>query len=260
MNTLQSVYNRILNDFNSGQITFSELEGILDKTRHFQQRAAACQQRRPDKWTTVTDNKTHRFILPVATNSCDLKQLLNLQKQERAHDQLVDLKTMGVPGVQPFYATIATSPQSIPECFMWLSDATHKEGLYMSPVKNVYVRVRLAELCYLKDPKPHYPVIKSIKCRYGTLENCRQHTFPERTCSFVHKGEEFTRIGSASRCTTVPRFGNKEYIANDIHSLTLSDINTLLMHSVADLFLVTLWYRANYTSKVFFFEDIDKFI
>lgn len=209
----------------------------------------------------------HRFLLPVEQSEGGfLNTLRELATATSAAapspppTRAADLGLVGLRGMPPMKLPVLPSGLLPTECFVLVENHPEwRDGIYLSPVRNVYVRVAMAEVAYSKDQKDLVRTLGSIRCRYGTLDNCRSHV-GARPCTFVHVGETFTRIGTASRCPTVPRIGAKDTLPSDLHALTPSDINTLLMHSVADLFLVMMWYRTNYTSKVFVFDAIDRCI
>jgi hypothetical protein len=84
----------------------------------------------------------------------------------------------------------------------------------------------------------------SIRCRFGTKENCKNFNKFNRTdkeCMFAHKGEKMTKIGYATRCNQIPDFGNPETFIRDVSKISLDDIRTILMYGVNDLFIAALW-------------------
>jgi hypothetical protein len=246
MNQFQTIYTQIIDDFKQQK----DFERRAKMIREIRQLLSVLESHHQEF-------QKHRFLIPI-NQEIDFRSALKSQKKEWEKDKRkteVNLTSLGLKGLRPMELQTCKYLQSIPEAFVWLSSADYKEGIYCSPIQNVYVRVQLADVYYSKEMKSQLP---TIKCRYNTIANCKNNTWGERECTFVHQGETFQRVGNVARCMSVPRLGNKQTLALDLRALTLADINTILMHSIADLFIVSLWYQSNYKSKVFVFEDIDK--
>jgi hypothetical protein len=64
-------------------------------------------------------------------------------------------------------------------------------------------------------------------------------------CTFAHPGSQLIKIGHISRCPSLPRFGNKDTLYDDLKKIKPNDIRTLMFYAFTDLFNVSLWTSQN---------------
>ena len=143
---------------------------------------------------------------------------------------------------------IISDIKSIPPAFYWYEgDKFHKKGIYICLCQGFYVKVAFPNVISgaSKDHK-----LNSIKCKYTTIEECKQNKKKNseiygseiRECFYVHKKECFNKVGSIFRCS-IENFGNHQTLNDDLKRVQNFDIKHLLMYSLSDDLLAILWYQ-----------------
>jgi hypothetical protein len=152
---------------------------------------------------------------------------------------------------------IVNKLNDIPTSLYWYKgDKTHPKGVYTSLSTGFYVQVPLPNVI---DGTKDFNRVCSTKCKYNTVDACllvRQSLSTRfntniRSCNFAHTGDKYSKIGSLFRCPNLPRFGNHTYINTDIDVLPDYDIRMLLMYSLSDIMLSSMWFQKQKTSKLF---------
>ncbi len=95
------------------------------------------------------------------------------------------------------------------------------------------------------DPNDDNSRVSTVRCRYGTRQNCRKNRLRQYThiyeCTFAHIGEQYNKIGSIYRCNRIPHFGRMETLAKDMEMMTGDEINHILMYALGDVLLCHIW-------------------
>lgn len=138
---------------------------------------------------------------------------------------------------------------------------THTSGIYCCISPGVYAKAPFPEIV---DGSKDINRMKSIKCKYGTAENCsdqknkmsKYHNSQIRTCNFAHKGEKIIKIGCQQRCSSVITFGNPSTFSTDVKKINSSDINSLLLYGLNDLIISALWFD-NQNGCEKYYNDLD---
>jgi len=230
------------------------------------------------KETNNTNNNKFINILDLHFNSINNEMQLNTEKHREIYESIQqyhklqsnnDISYTLEKTVKLFNQTIkipfVNSLKEIPPIFHWWNgDASHKSGIYICLSPNFYLEVPFPDLiCKNSDAFKH----KSIPCKYKTTQLCyeKQIDFSKiykteiRQCNFVHIGEQFIKIGSDFRCPNLPSFGAYDTLTEDLNSVTLPDIKTILMNSSSDLLLIYLWYSQHQNLGEIIFTDLDIF-
>ncbi len=83
---------------------------------------------------------------------------------------------------------------------------------------------------------------RSIRCRFGSKELCKRSGYSNRQeCFFAHDGETMIKVGYPGRCGQIVDFGNPSSFNFGVSKIGISDIRTMLMYGLNDLFVVMLW-------------------
>jgi hypothetical protein len=159
----------------------------------------------------------------------------------------LDLNSFNIPKMPPCPLPSIASLNDLPPAFQYI----HEHGaVFFSPCPNLYIELKVPDFAYPKD----LAYSKTCFCRYRDKSKCKHYMGTH--CSYVHVGEPITRTVSSVR----PSFGTKNTLYRDISKLSYSDINSILLQCVPDLFLVSLWYQNNYKTKKIIFNNIDMYI
>jgi hypothetical protein len=148
----------------------------------------------------------------------------------------------------------------IPPMFYYYNNTQDKinpPGMYCTITPGVHVKIPFATIV---DSTKEYSRGRSIRCKYITKTMCddqrskmaKYHNSQVRTCNFAHTGDEITKIGYASRCSSVPRFGDSKHLTNDIKSVNISDIKNIMLYGLNDMLAIMIWLDCNkYNDAVF---------
>lgn len=154
--------------------------------------------------------------------------------------------------------------RDIPPAIYWYScGASNKSGIYTSISPGFTVRIPFPNL--VSGSNPDYK-LNSIPCKYETKALCTEykkkiseiHKSEIRRCSYVHRNERFTKVGSYFRCN-IESFGNHKTLDNDIKIVTLYDIKRILMNSLSDNLLSVLWYQNRFKNGNLVLHNIDQY-
>lgn len=149
----------------------------------------------------------------------------------------------------------------IPSAMYWFNgDKDYTPGIYTSPSNGVYIKVPFPNV--IDSTKNHFRT-GSIKCRNGTIDECNKfrdefskYKSSVNSCNFAHVGDAYVKIGNVFRCNEIPRFGNYAYLSDDLSTIQETNIRTMLMYSLSDLLLGSLWFQKNKKNNIII-EDVD---
>ncbi len=146
-----------------------------------------------------------------------------------------------------FKVPIVDRINDMPSALYWYrGDAKHAPGVYICLSRGFYVQVPFPNVA---DSTKDFNRTGSIKCKYNTIGEChkirsdlaRKYKSDVRPCNFAHTGDRYVKIGTSFRCASNPRFGNHTHLSSDMDTVTSEDINTILMYSLSDILLSSIW-------------------
>lgn len=150
-----------------------------------------------------------------------------------------------------------------PMMYWYEGDKFNKKGIYTCLTKGLQCRIPFPNMLSTNDQNFK---INSIPCKYQTRENCaayklRISTMYESTvreCNYVHKTENFVKIGSFYRCNR-ESFGNYDTLNEDLGFIITSDIKRILMHALSDSLLSVLWYQNKFKDGNLMLNNLETF-
>lgn len=137
----------------------------------------------------------------------------------------------------------------MPSALYWYEgDQQNPKGIYACISRKFYVQVPFPNVI---DGTKDFNRTCSVKCKYNTVEEClkvrddlaNRYNSDVRECNFAHLGDKYIKIGTAFRCPNIPRFGNHRFLKDDLKNLPDCDIKMLLMYSLSDILLCSLWFQ-----------------
>ena len=147
-----------------------------------------------------------------------------------------------------FKLPIITEIKDIPPSLYWYNgDKIYSEGIYMSLGEDVFIKVPFPDtIDYLNSTNKKY----TIKCKNSTIEECKKfrnsinknNNNYIHNCNYLHKGEKFLKINNIVR-TSNSHFGKHSCINRDLKNTKYSDIQSIILYSVSDLLLNSLWVQ-----------------
>jgi hypothetical protein len=146
--------------------------------------------------------------------------------------------------------------EEIPPSMYWFNgDSTHKKGIYTSISKKICIQIPLPNVV---DGTKDFNRSCSIKCKNNTIEECYKirkdlssmYNSEIRNCNYAHNGEKYSKIGTTFRCPNTPRFGNHTYLNDDLNNTSENDIKILLMYSLSDILLSSMWFQKKKKKKL----------
>jgi hypothetical protein len=150
----------------------------------------------------------------------------------------------------------------MPSALYWYDgDKQNPKGVYICVSRKFYVQVPFPNVV---NGTKDFNRTCSIKCKYNTEKECfaarrglsnRLDSKP-RECTFAHSGDKYIKIGSLFRCPNMPRFGSHSSLKDDLENLPDCDIKVLLMYSLSDVLLSSLWFQKQ-KNKNITFTNID---
>lgn len=152
--------------------------------------------------------------------------------------------------------------KAIPPMFYWYDgDTFYKRGVYVCLSKGFYASVPFPNMVSTTDLNFK---VNSIPCKHETKEACTRHkkkiseifNSDERSCSYVHKKEQFVKIGSPYRCR-LETFGSYASLNSDMNFINTPDIKRILMHSLSDALLSSLWYQNKFKDGNLFLNNLE---
>lgn len=210
-------------------------------------------------WADIADAEDSAQDANKAVN-----QIIEEEKNNE-HKLILYKKLNSINGVKigfDYELPIINRIADIPPAFYWFGgDDNNKEGIYTCLSQNFAVRVPLPQVI---DASVSGNRSNSIKCKYVSQEAClavRQEVASRyrsdiRECTFAHTGDKFVKIGNAYRCA-MTHFGRHSTLKNDLTSLPLDDVKSLLFNALPDALLASLWSRRNALPTPLIFEDIE---
>jgi hypothetical protein len=146
-----------------------------------------------------------------------------------------------------FKVPIINKITEMPSSLYWYNgDGKYPPGIYICVTRGFYVQVPFPNVV---DSTRDFNRTGSIKCKYANSTECnnirselaRKYNSDVRPCNFAHTGDRYIKIGTSARCASSPRFGNHSFLKSDINEIGDSDINTILMYSLSDILLSSIW-------------------
>lgn len=148
-----------------------------------------------------------------------------------------------------FKIPIINKLNEMPSSLYWYEgDQKNPKGIYTCLSRKFYVQVPFPNVI---DGTKDFNRTCSIKCKYNTAEEClnvrddfaNKYKSELRNCNFAHSGDKYIKIGTSFRCPNIPRFGNHSSLNYDLKNLPDCDIKMLLMYSLSDVLLGSLWFQ-----------------
>lgn len=200
-------------------------------------------------WADITENEdeTQRVL-----NSIENKVTQKNKISEYAHTPIMYKNISNLYNhdlCTKFKIPIITSLNEMPSSLYWYNgDQTNPEGIYICLSRGFYVQVPFPNVV---DGTKDFSRTRSIKCKYNTEDECckirkdlaSKYNSDIRECNFAHKGDQYIKIGTSFRCPNMPRFGNHIWLNNDLNDLPDYDVKMLLMYSLSDILLTSMWFQ-----------------
>lgn len=144
----------------------------------------------------------------------------------------VSIEVISIGESQVSVGCVDSLTQIPPAIYRYSGDAVNSPGLYICLSPNVYVQLPFMRV--LGESDKH----RTERCFRG--DDC-----VNPTCTGVHPGAPYFRMGNSEKCKRNPSLGNAETLAKDIREANFSDIKTLLMHTMSDLATAFVWFQEN---------------
>lgn len=193
-----------------------------------------------------TNDKTLKSIEDMSVNTPEKKDYAYMPVLYK------NISTMyGVELGGNFKVPIVNRITDMPAALYWYKgDARYPPGVYICISRGFYVQVPFPNVV---DSTKDFNRIGSVKCKYNTTKECHaiRHTMAQkyksdvRVCNFAHSGDRYTKIGTSFRCASTPRFGNHNHLKTDTRKIDTADMNNILMYSLSDLLLSSIWAQTH---------------
>jgi hypothetical protein len=202
-------------------------------------------------WADINDREENREYILGEINDI-IERESDVIKKEFIHTPILYKNLSNIYNTNigfKFQVPIINKLNEMPSVFYWYNgDDTNPAGIYTCISRGFYVRVPFPNVV---DSTKNCNKIGSIRCKNETYEECYnirkelsiRYGSDIRECTFAHTGDKYIKIGTTFRCPHMPRFGNHGYLENDIKTVTDSDIKTILMYSLSDILLTSLWFQ-----------------
>lgn len=208
-----------------------------------------------DKLLTDVDAKIER----KSTKKLTAKNSSNKKSEDRQHisqptymyKTMSDVydKPLGFEWKVPIINKLSELPSSL---YWYKGGSSNPPGLYMCITRGFYTQVPFPNVI---DATQNFNRTGSIKCKYNTIEDClsfrrslaSKYNSDVRECNFAHAGDQYIKLGTTFRCPHKPRFGNHNHLTEDINNVSDSDIKTMLMYSLSDILLSSIWFQRTKT-------------
>jgi len=144
----------------------------------------------------------------------------------------------------PIIAEITDIPPSL---YWYNGDAKYSEGIYMTLNDGVFIKVPFPDtIDYLNS----HTKKNTIKCKNKTHEECKMfrdsinkyNTYVPK-CNYLHIGDKFLKINNMVRCSSNSHFGKHSYLNKDLANMAYSDIQSIILYSISDILLNSLWIQ-----------------
>jgi hypothetical protein len=148
-----------------------------------------------------------------------------------------------------FKLPIINEINDIPPSLYWYKgDKKYDEGIYMTLNDGVFVKVPFPDTIDYMDT---YHKKNTIKCKNKTIEECNKfrnsiNKYNENyvhNCNYLHTGDKILKINNIVRCSTNSKFGKHSCLNKDLENTTYSDIQSLMVYSISDILLNSLWIQ-----------------
>ena len=169
------------------------------------------------------------------------------QLNSRAYKNMGSIynKQLGFEWKAPIINKLNEMPPSI---YWYNGDQTNPAGLYTCVTRGFYIQVPFPNVI---DATQNFNRTGSIKCKYSNVEEClsfrknlaSRYNSEVRECNFAHEGDQYIKLGTTFRCPHKPRFGSHPHLKDDLDTVLDSDIKTMLMYSLSDVLLSSLWFQ-----------------
>lgn len=178
----------------------------------------------------------------VAKNSSGYMELV--QQEDTTTQEIKHINNIPIP---PIHMPIVTNITDIkPAIYYWTGDTTYPSGLYISIYEGCYIQIPFPNVI---DGTKNNTREGSIQCKYKTIKQCvearkalsAKYQTNIRPCNFAHAGDRYLKIGTNYRCPSNPSLGYHNTFCEDIHKVNMSDIRVMLMYSLSDLLISTIW-------------------
>lgn len=207
------------------------------------------------RWGEMSELENRRAALIEEVD----RQVEDAEKENLAFKNVTEVD--GVPIDKVKIPTIARLNMIPPSIYWYAGDKDNPAGLYMAVCPNLVVRITLPEHV---DGMQDYSRVRSIKCKHGTNAAClanrktlaARYGSSIRKCTYAHIGDKYRKIGMNHRAQVMPQLGCHESLKHDITHASQMDIRKILMYSLSDVLICSLW-GAQAIENHTVFNDVD---
>lgn len=188
-----------------------------------------------------------------------VKKPININKYEYAPIIYKDIshiyeKNIGIEYKIPIINNLNEMPSSL---YWYKGDKSNPPGIYICLSRKFYAQVPFPNVI---DGTRDFNRACSIKCKYTSEQEClkiredlsQRYNSEIRECRYAHSGDKYTKIGTSLRCPNIPRFGNHSFLKEDLENLPEYDMKMMLMHSLSDILLSSLWFQKQKNTNLVF--------
>lgn len=206
-------------------------------------------------WADITEMEEAK---EKVVNDVEVAVHKKTNKQEYVHTPIVYKNISDIYGKRigfDWKVPIINKLNEMPSSLYWYGgDTNNPEGVYTCLTRGFYIQVPFPNVI---DATKDFNRTGSVKCKYNNLKECldvredlaNRYNSAVRDCNFAHKGDKYIKIGTTFRCPHKPRFGNHSHLKEDIGSVPDSDIKTILMYSLSDILLSSMWFQKQNTEE-----------
>jgi hypothetical protein len=249
----------------------ADLNGKINLIKN---QAFECDMRKNNYYDCVQDQPI-KFIQKTETGLMSLKKFIDSDDESDLDEEksktltncvfkeieIAKVYNLEIPRTNfPVVDTLTDIPQFI---HYYKGDAKRKAGVYVCMSPNMFIQIPLPDTI---DPTRFESKINTIRCKHETIDKCfeirdrysKRNGISIKECTFVHKGEKYSKVSSIYRCQDLSSFGNLSSLNKDLKNLSLRDVKTLMFYSLTDLLLVYMWCRS-IKHDTLVFDNIDTF-
>ena len=200
-------------------------------------------------WADITEIEYNKEILLN-----DVDQLINkpTSSDEYTHTPIMYKTISNLYGKDIGFGwnvPIINNLPDIPSSLYWYAgDSVNPSGIYTCLTNGFYIQVPFPNIV---DSSQDSNKSRSVKCKNNTKFECleernnlaNQYKSAIRECNFAHVGDNYTKIGTMFRCPNKPRFGNHNYLKDDMNVIKDTDIKTILMYALSDILISSMWFQ-----------------
>lgn len=206
-------------------------------------------------WADITEIECNKEIL---LNNVDQLISKKISDNEYIHTPIMYKnisnlygKDIGFDWKVPIINNLSDMPPSL---YWYAGDSNNPQGVYTCLTNGFYIQVPFPNII---DSSQDSNKSRSVKCKNSTRVECleersnlaNQYKSGIRECNFAHIGDNYTKIGTLFRCPNKPRFGNHNYLKDDICLIKDMDIKTILMYALSDILISSMWFQKNNVDK-----------